>query len=442
MDDSSEETLKSLSRKSWRGRLTAIAVGVLPFVLVEVFLRVKGYRGDPFRDLVPGGRVFVVEEGIVKVAPERRRQFRTRPFSLKKPPGTVRIFAVGDSVTWGPANAVWDENMRKFTPLPLPYPALLENILEVEYPGFDFEVLNCGGCGFATYRLSALVRELLEFSPDLIVLMCGSNEYLEARYYKDWSEFKKKHLRWLSRWRTLTLVRDMLRVVASRREERKVRPITFEPTVPILDEEKIAGKEIREAMLQHSEHNLDLITDMCSGAGVPLLLCTQPSNLRAMPVLEMEEYSPVERVEELKKGIELAKEGRSAEAIEIAERATTSLSSRKATACLYYLLGKLYDALKDYKKAREAYIRAKDLDPFPSRPLSGFNEAVRRVARREGVFLADVEKAFEREASDGIPDYRFFFDSCHIRPEKLYILAEAVYNGIEKSGLLSGLGTK
>ena len=45
------------------------------------------------------------------------------------------------------------------------------------------EVINAGGICYASYRLLDLVDECLNYEPDLIIVMCGHNEFLEPRHY-------------------------------------------------------------------------------------------------------------------------------------------------------------------------------------------------------------------------------------------------------------------
>src|SRR5258706_16184905 len=43
--------------------------------------------------------------------------------------------------------------------------------------------VNCGGVSYASYRLAPIVREVLNYQPDLVIVATGENEFLEDRTY-------------------------------------------------------------------------------------------------------------------------------------------------------------------------------------------------------------------------------------------------------------------
>ncbi len=45
------------------------------------------------------------------------------------------------------------------------------------------EVINVGGISYASYRIAAILDEVLQHEPDLVVIYMGHNEFLEARTY-------------------------------------------------------------------------------------------------------------------------------------------------------------------------------------------------------------------------------------------------------------------
>jgi lysophospholipase L1-like esterase len=89
---------------------------------------------------------------------------RGPPADLAKPPGTLRILALGDSVTFG--YHVEDDET---------YPVHLEQRLRAA--GLAVEVLN-GGCGHFTItdELPYLRDRLLDLDPDLVVLQFCAND--------------------------------------------------------------------------------------------------------------------------------------------------------------------------------------------------------------------------------------------------------------------------
>jgi hypothetical protein len=140
---------------------------------------VVGYRSpvnDPYESFVRHRPVFEADGPLLRTSPARTRFFHDQSFPRVKPPGTFRFFAVGGSITRGTelANPIGD----CFT-------ALLGRRLAGPDGSRKVEAINLGGFAYGSYRLTGIVEEVLGYSPDLVIVMCGSNEFLEPRHYAD-----------------------------------------------------------------------------------------------------------------------------------------------------------------------------------------------------------------------------------------------------------------
>jgi len=96
------------------------------------------------------------------------RGFRdTREFSYDKPPGTVRVLALGDSHTQG-----YEARQDHV------FSAVLERYLR--HRGVQAEVLNTGVSGFGTAEeLLFLENEGVRYHPDYVVLALYANDYMD-----------------------------------------------------------------------------------------------------------------------------------------------------------------------------------------------------------------------------------------------------------------------
>src|SRR5688572_8545088 len=95
------------------------------------------------------------------------------PFPVVKPPGTVRVFCLG-----GSASAGWPHTCNQR------YSEYLRQALQAAYPDRAIEMLNVSAHAYASYRVRLIAQEVLELSPDLLILWCGNNEFLERRHYR------------------------------------------------------------------------------------------------------------------------------------------------------------------------------------------------------------------------------------------------------------------
>lgn len=92
--------------------------------------------------------------------------FRGVEFQTIKRTTSFRIICLGDSWTFG-ANVGQDTT----------YPSQLVKLLNAEFPGKDFEVLNLGVLGYSSYQGLQLVKRIVnDFSPDLVIIGYAMND--------------------------------------------------------------------------------------------------------------------------------------------------------------------------------------------------------------------------------------------------------------------------
>jgi hypothetical protein len=160
-------------------RLAAVVLGLLPFPLVEAALALLDLGRpsrfeDPFIGFSSARPLFVLSDDGTRFEIPRSRQthFRPESFASVKPPDEVRIFCIGDSTVQGNPWSI----ETSFT-------TWLELSLNAADPTRRWRVVNCGGISYASYRMVPILEELLHRGPDLFIIHCSHNEFLEDRTY-------------------------------------------------------------------------------------------------------------------------------------------------------------------------------------------------------------------------------------------------------------------
>jgi len=121
------------------------------------------------------------QDGTVKLFRAGGRRFYPQSFQRQRPPGTFRVFVIGDSVTRGP-------NLKEA------YPWVLGRELRQRH--IQAESVNMALPGYGTQRCQIVLRKALEFQPSLIILHVNdSNKYEDDREYRRSLEFKTWHPR-------------------------------------------------------------------------------------------------------------------------------------------------------------------------------------------------------------------------------------------------------
>jgi len=102
---------------------------------------------------------------------------------------------------------------------------------------------------------------------------------------------------------------------------------------------------------------------------------------------------------------------------------------------LQFRLGRCYRAMEQYNKARNRYIKARELDTIRFRADMRINEAIGNVAEdgsAEDVYLVDAVRLFEENSPYGITGEELFYEHVHLNFKGNYVLAGAIFRQIEK----------
>lgn len=215
-----------------RVRLAALSTAAALLVAaaaVEVWVRGRWdeRRGRPgffLSDPVRGQRLAPGYDGWFAGVPVHINAlgFRDpREYALEKPPGTIRILVLGDSVTFG--------HGARFETT---YPYLLEQRLRHAWPDVAWQVWNLGVPGYATSQALAYLHEVgPRFAPDLVVVGVFVNDLVGnepvasptlarrarsavqrvmQRWLYSYEFYKRVYL--TARWRLLAREEDRLRL--------------------------------------------------------------------------------------------------------------------------------------------------------------------------------------------------------------------------------------
>lgn len=149
--------------------------GLVSLALIEVWVRwqwdhKRGTPGFSVSDPVRGQRLLPGYDGWFAGVPVQVNAlgFRDpREYAVTKPPGTVRILVLGDSVTFG-HGAIFETT----------YPYLLEQRLKAWRTDVRWEVWNLGVPGYNTGQELSHLREVgPRFDPDLVIVGFYPNDF-------------------------------------------------------------------------------------------------------------------------------------------------------------------------------------------------------------------------------------------------------------------------
>ena len=401
-----------------RKALFSLVACCLFFGLLETLLWACGIRQlrdvrDPFVGFTPGAPLFTRNGDKFETTDVRRTYFNLQTFAAVKPAGTRRIFCLGGSTTYGHP---YDDSTS--------YPRWLRDLLNAAAPNQPWEVVNCGGISYASYRLAWLTDELLQYQPDLLIVHTGHNEFLEDRSWsglRDLSPAVRTVAGLAGRLRTATLLDQAL---GGATREKPGQPVLREEVDPLLD--RSAGPSVytrdddrARMVVQHLEHSLQKICRVARAAGIPVILVLPGSNLRDFAPFRSDFSRPgfagsLRITELLRQADELLQQQQPEQALALLRQAAAD-DPRYAEAA--FRAGQVAARLGHCDEATTLLAQARDEDICPLRATQPILDAIVRVSQQEQVPLVDFAAILDANALQkrgcGVPGDEGFLDHVH-----------------------------
>jgi lysophospholipase L1-like esterase len=420
-------------RRVWLFRLLAVLIGLLPLAAFEGMCAVFDWgrpslHDDPFVGFRAVRPLFVRgDDGTRYEIPQSRYGFfRPESFAAVKPRGEFRAFCLGESTVQGNPWGI----ETSFT-------TWLEIALGAADNSRQWEVVNCGGVSYASYRLTPILQEVLDYQPDLVILCVGHNEFLESRTFesvKDRGPALNAALGAASQLRTFTLLREGYLRLQGKPAVPQSRPILPTEVEALLDyrgglETYHRDEAWHRGVIAQYEYNLRRMIGLCRAARVPLILIDPVCNLADSPPFKSEHdrHLPAERLAEWEATCKAARKHLRGE-----DRDLAKATARFEEACridplhaaAFYNLGKCYEAAGNWPAARAAYIAAKELDVCPLRILEPMHEIVQRIARETDTPLLNAQQLFAERSTGGVVGGEWLVDHVHPKIEGHQLLAD------------------
>lgn len=459
-DASSGPTQSRTGRSAFKDVIIGLVVCFVLLAFAEGVLRLSGFaratREDPFVGFSGTRPLYEVKDGKASTASTKLPYFNAASFQAEKPSDTLRVFCFGGSTTYGHP---FDGRTA--------FSRWLQDFLKASLPERHVEVINAGGISYASYRIVPLIREVLAYSPDLMIVYTGHNEFLETRTYSSLLDRRGGLMAVQSALENLSLYQALKRVLdplvgsqavgwgnghtKSRSGESGLdgRSLLKEEVAAVLD--RSSGLDLyhrddafSRGVVEHFSYNLQAMISLGKEAGVPVILVEPPSNLKDFSPFKSEHGQGLTASEksrfkaQLMEAIRLHKDGRFEECLASAD---TAVQRDPLYAEAHFWKGKALLGLGRQREANEAFVAAKDLDVCPLRCISPLEERIRNVAAANSTILVPFKAEAERRAwetgdKSGIPGNESFLDHVHPTIEMHQVLGEMILKAMEDHGLI------
>ena len=409
-------------RRRWILQIAAaILIPVVVLVMVEAGLRVAGV-GFSTSLLVPC---------TVKASPAScYNLFFATPYfpagmvqtprlysiPATKPPGTYRIFVLGESAAMGDPDSAYG------------FSRYLEVMLRERFPSMKFEVVNTGSVAINSHVVLRIADGLADQKPDLFIIYSGNNEVVGP--YGPGTMLTSGGMSMpvvqSSIFFRSTRIGQLLTRLGTKKRE-------WHGMEMFLDQQVPADSPLMQRAYANYEENLRDTIRVAQAAGAKVVVSTVATNLKdCAPFASMHRKNVSH--DDLKKWSALVQQGSELDAANSPAEALKEYQAAAAIddqyAELEFRMARAAWSLGDYKSAREHFSRARDLDTLRFRADSKINYINRSVAASSKTALVDAEKILSDAAPDGIIGRDLIYEHVHMTPEANYLLARAIFTEI------------
>ncbi|HWJ46950.1 MAG TPA: hypothetical protein VNS62_04820 [Candidatus Udaeobacter sp.] len=336
-----------------------------------------------------------------------------------KPPGTYRIFVLGESAAMGDPDSAYG------------FSRYLEIMLRERFPSMKFEVVNTGSVAINSHVVLRIAGGVADQKPDLFIIYSGNNEVVGP--YGPGTMLTAGGM-------SMPVVRSSILFRSTRIGQLITKLGTkkreWHGMEMFLDQQVPAHSPLMRQAYANYEVNLRDTIGVAQAAGAKVVVSTVATNLKdCAPFASLHRKNLNQ--DDLKKWSALVQRGSDLDA---ANSPTEALKQYQAAAAiddeyaeLEFHMARDTWGLGDYKAARKHFSRARDLDALRFRADSEINEINRSVAAATRVALVDAEKILSDAARDGIIGTDLIYEHVHMTPEGNYLLARAMFAEIAPS---------
>ena len=408
--------------------IAAVIVPTLLLAGLEVCLRLGGVGVSSELTVactVDGRKAFCDNQFFTAQFFGRALNRPAAPYAIAadKPPGTYRIFIMGESAAAGSPEPSYG------------FARYLEVMLHERFPEKKFEIINTAITAINSHVILPIARELAQHQPDLFVIYMGNNEVLGP--YGPGTVFASLD-------RSLPFIRASIALRASRLGQSLDLLLTRKDEQPgkwhglqMFVGHQIAADDPRLSQVYTNfERNLRAIIKVARGSGARVLLSTVGTNLKdSGPFASLHRNHLTEDEfhtwdEFYDRGVKLEADGRYAAALGFYS-AAQAVDDQYAN--LHFRMGRSQWKLGHFSEAKDHFTRARELDSLRFRADSSINDIIRQVGQSadSGMALVDVVADLAAASPGQTPGSNVFYEHVHLNPHGNYLVARSIFSRVE-----------
>jgi len=419
--------------RKWLFRLIALViVPLLALGGLEAALRLAGYgyRTSFFEKIRIGRQGFLANNenfGLRFFPPRLVRWSVPIMLAERKPPGSYRIFILGESAAEGDPQPVFG---------PVRY---LEILLRERFPGEKFEIVNLGVTAINSHVIVPIARECARYQGDLWIIYMGNNEMVGPFGAASVFGAQAPPLGFVRLSLAIQQTRvGQLMMAVTRKLNRKTSNTSWGNMEMFLGNQIGPDDPRKEVVYQNFQRNLKDIVRAGLDSGAKIILNTVAVNLKDCPPFASLSATNLPAADHATynqlcaDGFLAEKQGNFEEAAKCFEQAA---KSNPKVSDLQFHLAECLLHLTNFAAARERFQLACDYDALPFRADSRINDLIRQTGRQwagPGLIFFDAVSALGSSNPAGICGQESFYEHVHFNFGGNYRLARAWAERVER----------
>src|SRR5271165_7009590 len=331
-----------------------------------------------------------------------------------KPPGTYRIFVLGESAAMGDPDPAYS------------FSRYLEVMLRQRFPQMNFEVVNTGSVAINSHVLLPIAKGLAKQRPDVFIIYSGNNEVVGP--YGPGTALTSSGISLpvvrASIFLRSTRIGQLLTKLGTQKREWGGMEMFLDKQVP-------ASSPLMPYAYSNFESNLRDTIKVAQGTGAKVIVSTEATNLKDCAPFASQHREGISQTD-LNSWSTLVQQGSAFETDRAYDDALKSylaaLQIDNQYAELEFRIARTLWKKGDFGEARWHFQRARDLDTLRFRADSKINDINRSVASSiQGTTLVDADELFAKDSPNGIIGSELVYEHVHVTPEGNYLLARAMF---------------
>lgn len=394
-------TTPQLPRKRlWTFRTIAIVLPFLFLFMLEGGLRLfhYGYDTSVFIQTPDNSDYLVLNPAASKRYFTDQLNATTgnrEPFRKTKEPGTLRIFVLGESTTIG-YPYFHNGSFHRW----------LQYRLMRSFPDKKLEIVNLSLTAVNSYTVLGFAREVVRYEPDAVLIYTGHNEYYGALGVGSTNQLGSSpalvsSLLWLRQFRVIQLLTRVVGKLthlfssdASKAGKTRMELMVAQQEIPY-------GSPLFDNGIQQFRTNMDKTLDIFHRKGIPVFLSNLVSNLRD-------------------------------------QHPFISLPAADTTSAQYdYTIATQAWTNNDFPTAKQAFIRAKEMDALRFRAPESINDIITQLCSKySNTHLVDTRAIFETASPHGIVGSSLLLEHVHPNLLGYALLSDAFYRALQQQNII------